>query len=502
MSLFKKQVCVRFAPSPTGFLHIGGLRTALYNYLFAKKNKGKFILRIEDTDLKRRVEGGLENIINTLNNAGLKFDEGPEQGGKNGPYVQSERLPIYKKYISDLLESGEAYYCFCTAEELQREGEKQRKKKQLTKYSGKCLKLGKKEIKEKLKNDQSHVVRHKIPEKGITEFRDLVYGKIGVKNALIDHQVLLKSDGYPTYHLANVVDDHLMGVTHIIRGEEWLPSTPKHALLYNALGWEIPQFAHLPLLLNPDGTKLSKRQGDVAVEDYFKKGYLPEALINFVALLGWNPKGDQEIYEVQELIKYFDLGSVNKGGAILNKEKLYWINGEYIKKKPLKELTDLCVAQLLNAELIESRGGDKYKIIETGEEINKNWLEKVVSLEQGRMKRIDEIPQLTEFFFIESLDYEAETLVWKKSDKKKTKENLEKLFGFLKDLPEKDFDQEKLELKIKKWIGDEELSTGEVLWPMRVSLSGLRASPSPFEIASVLGKKKTLNRIKNAVRRF
>ncbi|MBU1179649.1 glutamate--tRNA ligase, partial [Patescibacteria group bacterium] len=401
----------------------------------------------------------------------------------------------------ELIKNGHAYYCFCASAELEKEREAQKKKKLPTKYSGKCSKLKKSEVNKKLKAGEPFVVRLKVPEKGRTGFSDIVYGKVEVENALIDHQVLLKSDGYPTYHLANVVDDHLMKITHVIRGEEWLPSTPKHILLYKALGWELPEFAHLPLLLNPDKSKLSKRQGDVAVEDYLTKGYLPEALINFVALLGWNPTADREIYTLDELIKYFDLKSVNKGGAILNKEKLYWVNGEYIKKKPVKELAKLCTPYLIETKLIEE-ANKKFKIIETGEEINKDWLEKIVALEQERMKRLDEIPQLTEFFFKESLDYGAEELIWKKSNRKETKENLERLLTFLRTLSEKDFIQEKLEKKIKKWIEDNNLKTGEVLWPMRVALSGLRASPSPFEIAEILGKKKATERIQTAIKKL
>lgn len=494
---FAPKVKVRFAPSPTGFLHIGGLRTALYNYLFAKKNKGKFILRIEDTDAKRKVEGGVENILGTLKACGLKYDEGPDVGGRGGPYIQSERLPIYKKYAEDLIESGYAYYCFCTSEDLEREREKQKKEKIPAKYGGKCIKTSKSEAEKRIKKGEKYVIRLKVPNRGVTEFEDLVYGKIKIKNEMIDHQVLMKSDGFPTYHLANVVDDHLMGITHIIRGEEWLPSTPKHILLYKALGWKLPSFAHLPLLLNPDKSKLSKRQGDVAVEDYIKKGYLPDALLNFVALLGWNPKGDQEIYSLRDFVRYFDLKNVNKGGAVFNLEKLYWMNGEYIKKLPLKELVYLCMPYLKETKLIEDG-----KIFETGEKLDKKYLEDVIALEQERLKRVDEIPQLTEFFFKETLNYEAVDLVWKKSDKEKTKENLENLLEFLKKLLNTFFVQEKLEAEVKKWIGEKGLDSGSVLWPMRVALSGRRTSPSPFEIAGVLGKEKTIKRIEEGINKL
>lgn len=501
MSIFKKTARVRFAPSPTGFLHIGGLRTALYNYLFARKNKGKFILRIEDTDRERLVPDGMENIINTLKNAGLDYDEGPCKGGKYGPYIQSERLALYTKFVQQLLDSGSAYYCFCSPEELAVEKEEQKKKGLPTKYSGRCLKLTAKEVREKLKSGANYVVRLKVPEEGSTAFDDLVYGKIKVENKNIDHQVLLKSDGYPTYHLANVVDDHLMKISHVIRGEEWLPSTPKHILLYKAFGWEPPKFAHLPLILNPDKSKLSKRQGDVAVEDYLKKGYLPEALLNFIALLGWNPKGDQEIYSLGELIKLFDIKGINKAGAVLNQEKLYWMNGEYIRKKFLKDLAALCLPYFIEAEIIAPKGKG-YAIKETGKEIGMDFLEKVVSLEHERLKRLDEIPQLTAFLFKDKLNYEANDLVWKKSDAEEAKRNLEMLLEFLQGLKEKDFEKNKLEIIVKKWLAEKGIGAGNMLWPARVALSGLRSSPAPFEIAGVLGKEKTLKRIREAINKL
>lgn len=501
MSTIPKKVRVRFAPSPTGFLHIGGLRTALYNYLFARKNGGDFILRIEDTDRERSVEGGIENIISTLRNCGLEYDEGPEVGGKFGPYIQSERLKIYQTYAKELLEKGAAYYCFCTREELEKEREKQAKAGLPTKYSGKCLKLNKKEIEKKLKDGTAHVARLKVPEKGNTIFEDIIYGKIEVKNSSIDHQVLIKSDNFPTYHLANVIDDHLMKITNVIRGEEWLPSTPKHILLYAAFGWELPKFAHLPLLLNSDRSKLSKRQGDMAVEDYLKKGYLPEALLNFVALLGWNPSGEHEIYSIKELTKSFDLKSVNKAGAVFNLEKLDWMNGEYIRKKVLSELTELCLPYFINAGFLEKER-KSLKIKETGERISKGWLKKIIALEQERMKKLGEAPLLSSFFFEESLNYPADSLVWKKSDKKETKKILEKLSEFLVSLPAKKFNKKNLEEDIKKWLEKEGIGTGNALWPMRTALSGLTASPPPFDIAEILGKEKTLKRLNEAAQKL
>ncbi|NQU83954.1 MAG: glutamate--tRNA ligase [Parcubacteria group bacterium] len=492
----KKQIRVRFAPSPTGFLHIGGLRTALYNYLFTQKHKGKFVLRIEDTDQARSIKGGVEAIIQTLNNAGLDYDEGPilkgkkilEQG-KYGPYIQSKRLKTYKKYADELVEKDEAYYCFCSADRLKRMREQQMKKKQPTMYDGKCKNLRDEEIQKRLKDKKAYVIRLNIPEKGRTDFVDIIRGHVSFDNSLIDDQVLMKSDGFPTYHLANVVDDHLMKITHVIRGEEWLSSTPKHILLYKALGWDAPAFAHQPLLLNPDKSKLSKRQGDVAVEDYLKKGYLPEAIFNFIALLGWNPTSNREVFELSELIREFELGDINKAGAVFNVEKLDWLNGHYLRKKSLKDFTELCIPYLKSSGLIKGR-------------LNRNWLQKVLGLEQNRIKVLSEISYLTEFFFQTSLRYDAKMLVWKTSNPEETKKRLKKLLDFFTKLPEKDFTEKKLEKKIKVIIEEENLGMGDTLWPLRVALTGREKSPGPFEVSAVLGKKKVAERIKSAIRKL
>ncbi|MCZ6776795.1 MAG: glutamate--tRNA ligase, partial [Ignavibacteria bacterium] len=327
-------VKVRFAPSPTGYLHVGGLRTALYNYLFARKNNGRFILRIEDTDRARAVEGAVEDLIRPLYWAGLDFDEGPGKGGPHGPYIQSQRLEIYRRHAKELLESGKAYYAFDTPEELQGMRKKQEKMRIPPKYDRRALKLTPDQVQEKLAAGVPAVVRMKVPDSSTIAFDDIVRGWVEFSSDRLDDQVLLKSDGYPTYHLANVVDDHLMGITHVIRGEEWLSSTPKHVLLYQYFGWDLPHFVHLPLLLNPDKSKLSKRQGDVAVEDYRNRGFLPEALINFVALLGWNPGDEREIFQLKDLVREFSLERVVKSGAVFNVEKLNWMNFEHLRKKP------------------------------------------------------------------------------------------------------------------------------------------------------------------------
>jgi len=383
----KQKIRVRFAPSPTGLLHIGGLRTALYDYLFAKKNKGDFILRIEDTDQERLVKGAQENLIKTLNWIGLDYDEGPKVGGKFGPYIQSQRLKLYQQYAQELVKRGKAYYCFCSPERLKKLRQNQIDNRIPPMYDKHCLSLKPEEVEEKLKNKGPYVIRLKVPSKGVTEFNDIIRGKVEVDNKTIDDQVLLKSDGYPTYHLAVVVDDYLMKITHIFRGEEWLPSTPKHVLLYQAFGWPLPEFAHLPTILNKDRSKLSKRQGDVADEDYIKKGYLKEALINFIVLLGWHPgQGEtEEFFSLKELIKKFDLKQVHKAGAVFDLEKLDWLNGVYIRKMKVKELTKLCLPYL-KSEI----GNQKLEI---------NYIEKVVALEQERIKKLSDLPKLTAYFF-------------------------------------------------------------------------------------------------------
>ena len=322
---------VRFAPSPTGYLHVGGLRTALYNWLFARQQGGTFILRIEDTDRSRRKEGAVENLLEALEWAGLDIDEGPTVGGEHGPYVQSERLEIYHRHVQQLLEAGHAYRCFCTPERLEQLRERQRRMGVASRYDRHCRTLPAGDT-EARAADQAHIVRLAVPESGRIVFEDIVRRKVAFDLATVDDQVLLKGDGFPTYHLANVVDDHLMQVSHVIRGEEWLPSMPKHLLLYQAFGWEPPAFAHLPLLLNKDRSKLSKRQGTVAVEEYRTQGILPQALINFIALMGWHDQSDQDIFGVEELIRAFSLERVQKGGAIFDTDKLLWLNGQHIRR--------------------------------------------------------------------------------------------------------------------------------------------------------------------------
>lgn len=501
-----KKIRVRFAPSPTGYLHVGSLRTVLYDYLFAKHNGGDFILRIEDTDKARYVEGSIENLVKILDFMGLEYSEGvfvdkdnkTFQKGDFGPYIQSERLDIYKKYIDELIKNDYAYYCFCSQERLGEMRKNQQLQKLAPMYDGKCRGLGKDEIQKLLDEKTPYVIRLKVSKEGFTEFDDLIYGKIKIENKTIDDQVLMKSDGFPTYHLASVVDDHLMEISHVTRAEEWLPSTPKHILLYKAFGWEIPQFAHFTLLLNPDKSKLSKRQGDVAVEDYLNKGYLKEALLNFVLLLGWNPKTEEEIFSLAEMIERFDLSGVNKTGAIFNTEKLDWLNGMYIRKMDVSELTKLCVPYLIEANLIEEKD-TRYKIQDTNELIDFEYLKRVIALEQERMKKLSEIGESVKFIFFDKLDYEKELLIWKKMTAEDAKNNLQLIFDELSSFEENDFQSEKLQEVLNNLVEKNSLKRGEVLWPLRVALTGLKGSPGPFEVAEVLGKEKVLRRIKEGI---
>lgn len=469
------KVKTRFAPSPTGYLHVGSLRTALFNYLWAKRNKGEFALRIEDTDKERFVEGAQESLINTLTKMALVPD--------GDIIVQSTRLEVYQKNIDKLIKDGHAYPCFCTAERLEKMRQDQQANKQVPKYDGLCRNLDKKEVEERISQGQTYVVRFKIPENQIVKAEDLVYGKISVKTEDLDDFIILKSDKYPTYHLAHVVDDIEMKITHVIRGEEWLPSLPKHILIYQALGQKMPAFCHLPLLLNPDKSKLSKRQGDVAVEDFLKKGYLGQALINYVALLGWNPGDDRELFTLDQLVKEFSVERINKAGAVFDINKLNWFNAEYIR-------------------LIIKQGGTRYEqlleqvkgfIPEAGEKT-----EGILRLFGSRINNLSELKEMSQFVF-KLVDYPAEMLVFKKSDLEKTKHGLDLALGALGKFEPKFWQEEKLNAMIQNVASEHKLSPGDIFWPIRVALSGQEKSPSPIELLEFFGPEESLSRIKQAI---
>jgi glutamyl-tRNA synthetase len=480
-----ENIRVRFAPSPTGYLHIGGLRTALYNYLLAKHNKGKFILRIEDTDRNRFVEGAVANLIDTLNWAGLEYDEGPDIGGEFGPYMQSERLDLYRDNIKNLLQERKAYPCFCTQERLNEVRDKFQKEGLQPMYDKHCLYLSETEVKAKIADGIPYVVRLNVePEKQII-LQDVIRGEVVFNSSIVDDQILIKSDGYPTYHFANVVDDHFMKITHVIRGEEWLSSTPKHILLYDYFGWDKPVFAHLPLLLNPDRSKLSKRQGDVAVEDYRRKGYLKDALINFVALLGWNFADDKEYYLMNELIEKFSLEGVNKAGAVFNLEKLNWLNAEHLRKKPLPELI------LLLREELETT---KYKVNEYTDE----FLGLVIEAMKERVSFMKEIPEKGNYLFEDPSGYDD--LVVKKRWKPDSSQHLRKLseeFSKLSDPSKEDF--ENALRKTSEVLG---VATGELIHPLRLAVSGVGGGPGVFDICRIIGKEKTILRLNNAIEKL
>lgn len=487
--LFKKEkIRTRFAPSPTGFLHVGGLRTALYSYLFAKQHGGKFILRLEDTDQERYVEKAAQAIYSGLKWAGLEYDEGPDADGQYGPYIQSERLDIYKKYADELVKNNNAYYCFCTEETLEKMRQEQTSKKQISKYDRRCCSLSEEEIGKKLNAGESYVIRMKIPDNRVIEINDIVRGKILYNSGELDDQVLLKSDGYPTYHLAVVVDDHLMEISHVIRSEEWLPSTPKHILLYEFFGWKAPYWAHLPLLLNPDKTKMSKRKGDVSVDDYIKKGYLPEAMVNFLAFLGWNPGGEKEVYSMKELLKDFSLEKVHKAGAIFNIEKLDWLNGHYIKQLSLDKLKEYAVPFLIKDNLVEKNNYDS------------GYVKKILALEQPRLKKFGEIGDRVAYFF-RVPKYDSNLLIWRDMMFKDIRISLKISRDSLIEIGEEDFTRSNLEnILLKEASRAKNNDRGRLLWPLRVALTGLQTSPSPFEILEILGKKESIKRIEAALK--
>lgn len=482
----------RFAPSPTGNVHVGSLRTALYNYLFAKKNNGQFLLRLEDTDRTRYEEGAVENLLGALMVTGVVPDEGlfEEDGkivqkGDYGPYIQSERLEIYKKYIDQLLENGQAYYCFCTKERLDEIREKQKRAGETPRYDGHCRNLPREEVEARVAAGEPYVIRLKLPEDHVVTFDDAVRGRIEINTNDLDDQVLIKTDGFPTYHFAVVVDDHLMGITHVIRGEEWLPSTPKHVYLYECFGWEQPQYVHLSNILNDDHKKLSKRQGDVSVGDFLKKGYLPEALINFLALLGWSPEDEQEIFSMDELVEAFDLSRINKSGAVFDRAKLDWMNAHYIKELPIEELTARMIPYLLDAGYITEADIEK----------RMPWLEKVGELMRERLNYFAQVPEETKVLFdrnFEITDQESLDLL--------KEETVPVLFNALVEkITESDVVDTERAKAILKEIQKEhkaEKIKGKMLYmPTRIMLTGEMHGPDLTLIMDVLGKEELLLRL-------
>ncbi|EOD00075.1 glutamate--tRNA ligase [Caldisalinibacter kiritimatiensis] len=483
------EVRVRFAPSPTGYLHIGGLRTALYDYLFAKNKGGKYVLRIEDTDRTRYVEGAIENLIQALEWAGVKHDEGVfiedgklVQKGEYGPYIQSERLDIYKKYIEELIEKGHAYYCFCSKERLDKVREEQKAKGLVPKYDGYCRSIDIEEAKKRIEAGEEYTVRLKLPANKEIKFHDAIRGEVTINTKDLDDQVLMKSDGFPTYHFAVVVDDHLMKITHIVRGEEWLPSTPKHVYLYEAFGWEKPEYIHLPTVLNKNKKKLSKRHGDVAVSDFRKKGYLPEALVNYLALVGWSPEDNQEIFSMNELIDKFSFDRVARTGGVFDKGKLNWINGQYIRNSSVERITELAIPHLKEAGYItEEDVKERY-----------DWIKTMVSTVQESLSYVGEITEKVDFYFNDEVkleDEKAEEVI----KEEQVPELLKALKEELNDIEEIDEEFASSIFKtLKKKTG---IKGRQLFMPIRVVLTGQVHGPEMVNIIMVLGKENILKRI-------
>ena len=485
---------VRFAPSPTGFVHIGSLRTALYNYLYAKKTHGRYLLRVEDTDQSRLVEGALEGMLEAMKWAGVDHTEGVMidnegqvyQKGDNGPYIQSERLEIYHQHLQELIDNKTAYPCFFTKERLDQVREEQKSKGENFKYDGYCRDLSEEEVKEKMEEGIDHVYRMKLPLNQDVTFSDIVRGEVTVNTSDMDDQVLLKTDGYPTYHFAVIVDDHLMEVTHIIRGEEWLTSTPKHVLLYEAFGWEKPVFVHLPNILNADKKKLSKRQGDVAVEDFKKKGYLPEALVNYVALLGWSPEGNQEIFTMEELEQAFTLEKVSKSGGVFDVQKLNWMNNQYIKACDLDRLTQLCAQYTAEAGLMSlEESKEKY-----------DWLKLAVDTVRESMDYLAQFPEKVKILFEgypEVLEDDAAEFIKSEHMKELSEVLLAKLKEFKGELSPDDIKALLKEVQKEKGIKGKNLFMGS-----RVLFTGSMHGPDINNLLSLIGREKLIERLEHS----
>lgn len=471
-------VRLRFAPSPTGYPHLGNIRTALFNWLFARHHGGKFILRIEDTDIARKVEGAVEVILDSLRWLGLDWDE--------GPYLQSQRLPIYHEIAHKLLEGGQAYLCYCSPERLETMRQEQAKRKQPPKYDRRCRDLNQHERTQLEVTGITPVIRFKTPLEGETSFYDLIRGLVTFKNDTLDDFVLLKSDGYPTYHLANVVDDHLMAISHVLRADEWLSSTPRHVLLYQALNWQPPQFAHLPMILGPDRAKLSKRHGATTVTEYQKQGYLPEAMVNFLALLGWSLDDRTELLSREELIKHFSLERVGKTAAIFNKDKLEWMNGVYLRKLSLEEFVQRALP-FLDRDLPKS----------VKRPLDKIYVRRVLSLIQERARILVEVSELASFFFLDELQYDTGLLLSGKLDAESAAKAITIVAQRLEEITT--WDATTLEDILRSLATELNLGTGEFFGLLRVAVTGRTAAPPLFQTMAVLGKENCLKRFNAAL---
>ncbi len=479
-------VRTRFAPSPTGFPHVGSIRTALFAWFYARHYGGQFIVRIEDTDVARTVEGAVEAIIDGLKWLGIDWDEGPVVGGKCGPYVQSQRLDLYHEAAKRLVAQDNAYYCYCTPERLEKMREDQTARKVPPGYDRHCRNLSEKE--RELKNAEGvvPVVRFKMPLSGQTRFHDIIRGNVVFENNLMDDFVLLKSDGFPTYHLANIVDDHAMEISHVIRAEEWLSSTPKHILLYSAMGYEPPEFAHLPLILGTDRSKLSKRHGAVSVLDYRNQGYLPEAMLNFLTLLGWSLDDKTELFTREQIVKDFSLERVSKTAAIFNIEKLNWMNGIYIRQLTAEEFMNRALP-FLEADLPA----------EVNRPLPLEYVRQVLPLVHERAKLLDDVTQLSRYFFVDNFEYDTSLLVSKGMTPESTINTLQVSISRLETLEA--FDAEPLEFLLRPLAEELQVKTGQLFGSLRTAVSGETATPPLFQMMAVLGKTRSIDRITKAI---
>ena len=472
------EVRTRFAPSPTGYMHLGNLRTALYTYLFARRNGGKFILRIEDTDQEREVPGAVELIYKSLATAGLTHDEGPDVGGPCGPYVQSERRDLYLPYAKQLVESGHAYYCFCTKERLDEARAEAERRGETFKYDKHCLHLSKEEIQRRLDAGEPYVIRQNVPTEGKAGFDDVIYGHVEVDCDTLDDSVLIKADGLPTYNFANVIDDHLMGITHVMRGNEYLSSAPKYNLLYEAFGWEPPKYVHLTPVMANAQRKLSKRKGDPSFEDLLNQGYLTEAIINYLVLLGWSPRGEREFYTLKELEQVFDLEGLSKSPSIFDTVKLNWFNAEYIRKLAPEDYLERATPWL--NQVLDPQKFDYRRLGE---------------LLQSRTEVFNQLPEMVGFL-AELPEFSAELYVNKKQ--KSTLESSVRALELVRPVLESisDWTEAELHDRVMAVIPDSGMKNGQVLWPLRIAISGRMSTPGgAFEIAYLLGKDETLRRV-------
>jgi len=483
------EVRVRFAPSPTGNLHIGGARTCLFNWLYARSQGGKLVLRIEDTDPSRFQPGSVEQIIRSLKWLGLDWDEGPEVGGPAEPYFQSQRTEIYKKYIDQLLAEGKAYYCFCTPEELEEQRKLQRERKMPFRYPRTCRDLPEEEVRRRLEAGEPHSIRFKIPDQGHMTVVDMIHGKMEFDLAQFDDFVIAKTNGTPTYNFAVVIDDHLMQITHVLRAEEHIPNTPKQILLYQALGFEVPEFGHMSMILAPDRSKLSKRHGAQSVEEFQAMGYLPEALVNYLTLLGWSPDGDQEIITKEETVKQFTMEKMSRKGAVYDIKKLYWINGQYLSSLPLENVAPKAREFFVKDGLVDEKWFEDEK--------NVSYFNHLVDVVRVRVKTLQEVADASVYFFRDLDGYEE-----KGAKKFFTEEGL----GLLKicgekiaALKEEDFTEEKLEALYNKIAEENGVGLGKVVQPTRLALSGRTVTPGLFDVMTLLGREKTLARIEKAL---